>query len=145
MDSFATAHGFLLSKNGAYERIDPPGSIYTIASGIANDGTIVGSFFDGNGVIHGFLRDRSGVYAQYDAPVTNSSFTSIAGINERGDIVGTFEQDGAYRGFVVRKGVFQPLQFPSASDTDAFNIADSGVIVGTYEAFSRGFIAYPTR
>ena len=47
------AHGFLL-RQGAYTAIDFPGSVYTEAFSINDDGVIVGDYTDKNGNTHGF-------------------------------------------------------------------------------------------
>jgi probable HAF family extracellular repeat protein len=47
------AHGFLL-RNGQYSAIDFPGSAFTDAFGINDDGVIVGDFTDRQGNTHGF-------------------------------------------------------------------------------------------
>lgn len=47
------AHGFLL-RNGQYSAIDFPGSTFTDAFAISDDGVIVGDFTDRKGNAHGF-------------------------------------------------------------------------------------------
>ena len=39
---------------GAYDVIDPPGSVDTFVFGLNDDGVVVGVFTDRNGVLHGF-------------------------------------------------------------------------------------------
>jgi hypothetical protein len=48
-----TFHGFLL-REGKYIAIDFPGSDFTIATAINDDGVIVGLYLDKQGVSHGF-------------------------------------------------------------------------------------------
>ena len=47
------AHGFVL-RQGAYTAIDFPGSVYTEAYSISDDGVIVGDYTDKQGNVHGF-------------------------------------------------------------------------------------------
>ncbi len=42
-------------RKGGFTTIDPPGSVWTLASGINSEGEIVGFFVDANGMNHGFL------------------------------------------------------------------------------------------
>ena len=46
-------HGFVF-RQGAYDVIDPPGSLDTFVFGINDDGVAVGVFTDKNGNLHGF-------------------------------------------------------------------------------------------
>ena len=46
-------HGFVF-RQGAYDVIDPPGSLDTFVFGINDDGLVVGVFTDKNGNLHGF-------------------------------------------------------------------------------------------
>ena len=46
-------HGFVF-RQGAYDVIDPPGSLDTFVFGINDDGLVVGVFTDKNGALHGF-------------------------------------------------------------------------------------------
>jgi probable HAF family extracellular repeat protein len=82
---------------------------------------------------HGFL-DESGIITTFDvrtAP-TPSGFTKAYGINNLGQIVGTFfiEGDGAH-GFVYSGGTFTQIDFPGDyGATQVFGINDLGWIVG---------------
>ena len=51
--------------------------------------------------------------------------------------------DGVFHGFVYSGGEFASLDFPGSSDSAAFGISNHGVIVGTYNDFSFGFVATP--
>jgi len=46
-------HGFVF-RQGAYDVIDPPGSLDTFVFGLNDDGLVVGVFTDKNGALHGF-------------------------------------------------------------------------------------------
>jgi probable HAF family extracellular repeat protein len=67
-------------------------------------------------------------------------------INNRGHITGFYNNDdGVWHGFVYRDGEYTAVDFPGSIDTVAFGINDWGTFVGTYDEFSRGFVAVPRR
>jgi probable HAF family extracellular repeat protein len=78
-------HGFLYS-GGAFTLLDPPGSVFALATGISDTGQVVGSFSDGNPYtgFRGFLYD-AGSYTIVDLPGRE---TFVQGINDAGQIVG---------------------------------------------------------
>ena len=54
-------------------------------------------------------------------------------INDKGKIVGlTGLPDGSFQGYLLQGSTFKLISYPNASDTAAFGINKSGVIVGTY-------------
>jgi hypothetical protein len=76
--------------------------------------------------------------------VPGAVFTTVYGLNENGDIVGSYRDATTRHGYLFRNGVFLTLDYPGATNTDAFGINDPGGIVGTYNDFSRGFLATPS-
>jgi probable HAF family extracellular repeat protein len=92
-----TASGFIL-KNDKLTVLNYPGSTFTQALGINNQGEVVGDFTDANGVMHGFI-DRNGHMSQIDAPGATS--TTINGLNKDGRIVGfSMDANGNTTGLV---------------------------------------------
>ncbi|HLZ28386.1 MAG TPA: hypothetical protein VKV73_13785 [Chloroflexota bacterium] len=81
-----TASGFIL-KNHKLTVLNFPGSTFTQALGINNNGEVVGSYNDPNGVTHGFTY-HDGHFAQVDVPGATS--TVVNGLNNNGRIVGFF-------------------------------------------------------
>ena len=86
-------HGFIRTGNGVITTIDPPGagtefSQGTIVTAINSFGAIAGHYGDPAGQTHGFVRDSSGTITTFDPP--GSSFTTATGINDVGQIVGSF-------------------------------------------------------
>jgi hypothetical protein len=85
---------------------------------------------------------QNGVAVSIDVP--GALNTRTGGINNRGDIVGYYDDaDMVSHGYLLRGGVFTTLDFPGAFDTALLDINDGGVIAGTYDGFSRGLVATP--
>jgi hypothetical protein len=146
-DDFATAHGFVY-RDGVYLPFDPPGSVYTVPWEVTNKGIVVGWYNDEEGVGRGFIFDPKTGFSDYEVPVPGARFTTVYGTNERGDLAGSTSFDDPelgriYRGFVVRGGVFQFVDYPDVEDTDCFDITDNGRIVGTSDFFTFGWVAEP--
>lgn len=73
--------------------------------------------------------DTVSVVSPVDAPGANR-YTDAAGINNRGEIVGSFaDAESRLQGYVFRKGTFDPLDSPE-SNTVPLGINDRGDVVG---------------
>ena len=104
------------------------GPTYTIARGINDPGAIVGYWNDVLGQ-HGFL-DNGGTITTLDVTVPGASNTRAYGINNSGQIVGTFS--GGH-GFLYSGGVFSQIDFPGAyGSTQVFGVNDLGWVVGIF-------------
>src|SRR5260370_4547328 len=66
-----------------------------VLNGVDSAGDIVGAYGD-----HGSL-DSGGVFSSIDVPFVGASFTMIKGINDLGQIVGTYFADGQEHGFLA--------------------------------------------
>jgi probable HAF family extracellular repeat protein len=90
-------HGFVIDSRGVSQiDIGPMGSR---ATGINNNGHIVGSYRDPQQVEHGFLRQADGSFTTIDAPSVSS--IAAVGINDSGDVVGLFTLvNGGFHGFL---------------------------------------------
>jgi hypothetical protein len=98
---------------------------------------------------------RTGTGFQYTSfQVPGSSSTVASGVNNLGDIVGTFVSDGVQSGFLYTGGTFQTIACPNSGSTIAQGINDAGVVVGwcsesgsvvgfIYQNGSYRFVAYP--
>jgi uncharacterized membrane protein len=78
-----------------------PGSIWTDVQNINNQGTIVGHFHGplSDPVVHGYIRDYNGTITIFDVP--NATATTPTGINDLGEVVGTFTTGpNSNRGFL---------------------------------------------
>jgi uncharacterized membrane protein len=68
--------------------LDVPGAIYTLASGINNQGTVVGSYLDASGN-HGYIWSK-GKFVTVDAAIPGAVGTGWYYVNEHGDLAGTY-------------------------------------------------------
>src|SRR5215471_6682991 len=65
--------------------------------------------------------------------VPGSDLTGMSGVNNVGDVVGTYLSGFGLRGFLLdTTGHFQTIDVPGAFSTDAYAINNSGEIVGGY-------------
>jgi hypothetical protein len=90
-----------------------------------------------------FILRRDGSVSEVFVPVANLLGFGLNGINNRGDVVGTFEVNDPVRGqqlqgFAVVGGQFRVIDM--GPHTQLMDINDLGEIVGTGE---RGFVIYP--
>jgi probable HAF family extracellular repeat protein len=124
--------GFLLA-DGNLTLIDAPGGgplsqVGTIASGVNDTGTVVGSFYDGTGN-HGF-RWVDGSLTTVDHPDAPGA-TWADGINGDGKVVGYYYDGQAYSTYLQASDQFTSISCRDAASTFAGAISD-GWIVGSY-------------
>ena len=142
----AGTHGFIRSADGqTVTTFDQPfsrggGDKPTFAAAINDKGEIVGS----NGAV-GWLRSADGsAYSPIQVP--GASYTTPTGINNSGQIVGTYQiGSGAPHGFLRNAdGTYTTFDVPgSASGTRAAAINNNGVIVGSFgtgSSIAHGFV-----
>jgi uncharacterized membrane protein len=131
-------HGFLL-HDGEFTTVDVPGALETDLFKVNSPGRIVGGFLTAD-------------HKEQISLLTNGNLTVLAppggqpvsldngGINERGDIVGTY-CDWALpclitpvgtHGFLISGGAFTTIDVPGASATAAIGINARGDVVGSY-------------
>ena len=125
----------------SFTRIDVPGAFKTAVWGINNAGQIVGT---GGFPIPGFPHPpygtsrgfvyTGGSFSPIDVP--GSLFTVAQGINDSGQIVGSFQDatgGHAVHGYVYTGGSFSPIDVPGASQqTYATGINDGSQVVGIF-------------
>jgi uncharacterized membrane protein len=89
---------------GTYLTFDYPldGVLQTEASGINEDGVIVGNYLDKDQVSHAFRRSPNGTFTTIDFPQSAPSDNAASAINEDGVIVGNFTEipSGKERAFI---------------------------------------------
>jgi len=127
-------HGFFRNKKGRYTLLDFPGSTLTEATGINDDGQVVGDYRDSSGRFHGFFWD-AGLFLTIDVPFPGATLTAPNGINNVGQIVGFYDDTiGGRHGFLYDRGSFISLDFPNSQLTALTDINNHGQIVGVYVA-----------
>lgn len=130
--------------NLKYTNIDLPGQQATFPEAINASGQIAGGVQDLNGNFHGYRIDKDGSnLILIDFPGSLASSTGVAGINSRGDVVGSYT-DTAFvtHGFLLRDGSFSTIDFPNAIFNSATGINDRGEIVGLYDTADDGVHGY---
>jgi hypothetical protein len=148
VDADNVNHGFIRSVNGNYTTIDVPGAAGTQAFGINEKGTVVGWWFEPNGVgscpkekvicYHGYLFDKKGNFTYFDVPGAAPFLPQAVSpliviplplsINLSGTVTGTYvDVNGAFHCFVrsVDGTITSPID-PAASvgtggDTNGIN------------------------
>jgi uncharacterized membrane protein len=116
-----------------FTSIDFPGGTLTTARGINNHGEIVGTYR----VVpprHALLI-RAGQFIPL-APTTvlGTNYSEAFKSNDRGSVVGQFiGDDGFTHGFLLSQGAVTTLDIPGASDTYAYGINESGIVVGYWD------------
>jgi probable HAF family extracellular repeat protein len=78
---------------------------------------------------------------------SRASSTSLGGINNEGQLVGSYTASGVTHGFLDSNGVFTAIDVPGSADTTPIGINDGGDIVGSFDypdsLFREGFVAAP--
>jgi probable HAF family extracellular repeat protein len=128
-DSTDTLQGFL-DINGTYFTLTDPSAGTgngegTLPVAMNNNGDVVGEYTNSAGSVS-FLY-TNGTY--FDIRYPGSVSTTVTGINDSGQIVGSYvDSRGVTHGFVVTNGGYFDVGSASAAAINA-----SGVIVGTYQ------------
>jgi len=83
---------------------------------------------------HGFLLDHTGQVTKIDFPGSEPGTTSAYGINDAGQIVGTYEDPtiNKIEGYFLNQGRFTIVRYPGASTTFPQGISNSTVVVGKW-------------
>ena len=137
-----TSHGFLYS-DGSYTTLDDP-----VGHCGGTDGSCTASMMRARSSgttavatsgVHGFLYS-AGTFTPVDDPMATPGGTFARGINDAGQIVGTYSDGSGGHGFLYdpNSGIYTTLDDPlaTARNTIAYGINDFGQIVGTYDVFT---------
>lgn len=133
-------HGFLL-KDGVYTDISSPHHLHTMPTGISASGEIVGC-------IHGtdFLTDMRG-YLWRDGEMTLFEAlpsTMHNGVTAGGEVVVglSYEAADIAKAYIIDHGVYTEFSVGSAPFTAAWDVNQSGEVVGVYNDGTklRGFL-----
>jgi probable HAF family extracellular repeat protein len=95
-------------------------------------GGLVGNYqVEVGGALRGFLRDRRGRYTTIQVP--GSLQTQAAGINNRGQVVGDYQDAaGRFHGYLWTRGRFTTIDGPAGTGASLTNLNDRGQIIGLY-------------
>lgn len=129
-----TFRGFVIVE-GQISIFDYPEAQSTLAEGIRQDGTIVGTYTLNNRN-HGFLLHPSGQFEAFDVP--NTCETSISDANDAGDLAGSYVACGSQQmsGYVfTRKQQLIPITYPGVGTirTEVFGLDEKGNIAGRFD------------
>jgi probable HAF family extracellular repeat protein len=143
VQSGSNIHGFVWDR-GTFTQIDVPGAGITYLHGINSRGQVVGhSRQDTFALAKGFLW-ADGKFTSLDIPgvLLVGRGTETMGLNDRGQVVGTFQSGGIDHGFLIGdRGLTQIDIGPMG--TRATGINNNGHIVGSFRdaaLVERGFL-----
>lgn len=150
-----TDGAFVRDRNGSITILNFPGAANTLAYGINDLGDVVGQYANspatdltGLGRFHGFIW-RNGVYTTIDADFPDAIHTTLLGINNAGQVIGTYlhRREGSSDindydrevAFLYDNGNFTLLEFPGAqlpflccgATTFPMDINNLGQIIGS--------------
>src|SRR5438270_13902603 len=93
---------------------------------------------DDLGNIVGHVEDPYSVFLYRDGAFTHNRYPHVLGINNKGDIIGSFvDFDGfgnatGLHGFIFDGKKYQTLDYPGSTGTRLTGINDNGQVVGQY-------------
>ncbi|GAC1453989.1 MAG: hypothetical protein PVSMB1_02850 [Gemmatimonadaceae bacterium] len=125
------AHGYRLTKDGEFARVDFPGHTNTVPQRILRNGTIIGCRHDDDtmGTMDGIIigRDGNREIGQF-ASMNNGATPDL----RRMTGFYTNMSTGLSEGYLIVDGVFSSFKVPNARTTAAWDMNPSGEIVGIY-------------
>jgi uncharacterized membrane protein len=121
-----------VSAQFTFGSLDFPGSTLTTGRGINNHSQIVGAYRL-EPPRHAYLFKAGQFTPLAPSTVLGTNSSEAFKNNDRGDVVGIYQDDIGQHGFLLRKGVVTTLDFPTASDTQALGVNESGTVVGTWD------------
>lgn len=142
-DAAGTTHGFIL-QDGNFTTLDVPNAIFTDPLAINDRRQIVGIYETSDQGIHGFLLD-GGNFTSIDHNPDDfvPPLTEVLGINNNGNMVGTFLEAVTLVGLVQREDVFHTVIVPGQVEAIIESLNEQANQVGTYNDINllqHGFI-----
>lgn len=120
------AHAFK-DVGGVFSNIDPlqlcPSGCAIEANGINNLDEIVGDFVDPSGANHAYY-EIGGVPHEFDFP--GAGATIALAVNDKGTIVGVYDDNTGSHGFVLSNGQFTTRDCPTGTETEITGINNAG-------------------
>jgi probable HAF family extracellular repeat protein len=114
----------------AYHDVQVGDCVAVYASGINNNGEIVGTCQDTHGTYPGFVLAPDGTFALYLAEVPGASAINLLCVNGPGAMAGSVQQVNGIHGVLTDRTTWTLIDVPGGSQTQVFGINDSQVIVG---------------
>lgn len=133
---------FVLS-GGNFSTFGYPGSYYSIGYGINNSGQIAGTCEvedygtlgqcqDYYGVVEGWIKTGAS-YVTVSYPGAISNATDAKGLNDEGQVVGTYElPSGTLSGYLLSGGSYTQVNPFNSAGSEATGINNAGDIAGVY-------------
>lgn len=123
---FGIAH----AVNYSFTYLDIPGK----AVDMNESGTIIGEYKDADDYWIYFIFSGSSWVTSHHPDDVRGNLTHLSSINNAGTIVGRFfAGDGFERGFSLKDGIYTSMQYDDFQFTYAFDINDSGIVIGESE------------
>ena len=133
--AYSTPDGYhgLLYQDGELASFNAPGSTLTYALAINNAGHVAGLFSKNE--LFAFVYENQS-FQGLSIPASAGGTTLPSGMNERGQIIGTFAYPSPYlsdeHGFLYKDGAVTLIDFPGATFTSPNGMNNKGDIVGSY-------------
>ena len=131
-DAAGDNFGFVL-KQGIWTAVINPNTTGTVNQllGLNNKGVAVGFYTDAKGNAHAYkFNFHTDVFSPIDIPGATSA--TATGINASDDVSGFYTKAGVTYGFLLKGGVVTSFSAGGSSNTMAFGINNSDVIVGSW-------------
>ena len=143
--------GFIRNADGEVITFAVAGSALTSPVAINAAGEIAGNTIDTKGNSYGFVRYANGSIATFNPGGNNPGATEMAGINEKGTVVGDYERINTVvpqHGFIrTVDGVITTFDVPGSDRTEPVGINAAGQVAGIYWShgndFPGGFVRFP--
>jgi hypothetical protein len=147
-DAKGNSHAYEYNVNTKkFTAITPPNAVSASATGINDQGDIVGTLTTAKGVMEGFLLKG---FTYTDFEINGSTQTMALGVNDLLQIVGSYvDSSNNTHGFVQNNaGVVTTVDDPNGIGTTIVNgINNGGSLVGFYTdsaGYTDGFLAVPS-
>jgi uncharacterized membrane protein len=135
IDAGGAVRGFVRDEDGDVTKINIPGTSEVAVYDINNRGEVVGYYVDSGDVQHGYrwargritTVDPPEVAAEPDGPGTR-----VQGINDLGDVVGSYFDGEVTHAFILRRGRYTDIDPPPGLFAEAGDVNNRGQVVGRY-------------
>jgi uncharacterized membrane protein len=119
-------------ENGQYKTVPIDAEIVGLTA-ISDSNAIVELFVPRNQKLYHCVLAAKGVRTKISFPGSLFDSTSGSGVNESGEVVGTYANDSGYFGFTDVNGTYTSFQVPGAALVNTAAISNNGNIAGTYQ------------